>query len=217
MLSVSMMSCSTDNTSEPSEMTAATILSADSTDNPNPCLVRAEWLSDTLGLSDEQVAALSAAQDSLRAIAQAEIEAANRDRDLVKTALQKYRESMKAAVESILTADQLALLESLRPPFHNKGPRGGHGRGHHRGGEMPNDSVMLAKLTVDLALTPEQVTLIQTLQAEIKANQPEDPRGAFHEGLKTILTAEQLAKFEEMTARGPRGEGGRKGHRRGRK
>lgn len=215
VLSISVMSCATDNTSEPSAMTASVILSQDSTNNPNPCLVRAEWLADTLGLTEEQVAALTAAQDSLRAIAQAEIEAANQDRALIKAALQKYRESMKAAIEATLTADQLALLQSLRPPFHNKGHHGDRGRhrGHHK---LPgNDSLLLAKLTVELSLTAEQVTLIQALQADIKTAQPEDPRAAFYDGLKTILTAEQLAKFDELLAKGPKGDGPRKG--RGRK
>lgn len=210
VMSFGIMSCaSTDSVNEPYETSAASILSQDSTQNPNACLVRAEWLADTLGLTDEQVAALKAAQDSLRAIAQAEIEAADKDHDAIRAAIAKYRASMRAAVESILTPEQLALLQELRPPFPNKRDRGLH-RGHFKYGREANDSMAMARLVEELGLTPEQVTQVEQLREKIRTEKPEDPRKAFYDGMKLILTEEQLAKFEELVKSQLDGGHGRK-------
>jgi hypothetical protein len=216
VISFSVMSCASQNSSEPSEPTAASILSQDSTDNPDPCHVRAEWLADTLNLTDEQVATIEAARDSLRAIAEAEIAAANGDRALIKAAIKQYRESMKAVIQATLTAEQLALLDSLRAPFHEGRGTRGHHFGQHK--HAYRDSVMLVELTAELSLTPEQVAQVQALAESIKANQPANGKQVFYDGMKQILTAEQLALFDAwIAAHPPKGEKGHgKGGKRGR-
>jgi Spy/CpxP family protein refolding chaperone len=218
IMSFGVMSCASD-TNQANDITPASIMSMDSAQNPDGCLVNAEWLADTLNLTDEQVAILTATNDSLKAIAEAEIAAANGDRELIKAAIKKYREAMRAVVEATLTPEQLALLEALRPPFH-----GGRGtRGHHFGQHKHafRDSLMLVELTTELGLSDSQVVQVKTLADSIKANGPGDGKRAFYEGMKLILTPEQLAKFEAWIAARPNdgkpeGPGHRGGHGRGR-
>jgi Spy/CpxP family protein refolding chaperone len=214
VMSFGVMSCANDSNPESADTYAASILSMDSTQNPDGCLVDAEWLADTLDLTDEQIAILTAAQDSLKAIARAEIEAANGDRDLIKAAIKKYRESMRAVVEATLTPEQLALLDSLRAPFH----RGRGTRGHHFGQHKHayRDSLMIVDLTAELGLSAEQVVQVQALADSIKANKPGNGKEVFYEGMKQILTAEQLAKFDAWISAHPGKEGPGKDRRRGR-
>ncbi len=215
IMSFGVMSCASDTNQAP-DTTAASIMSMDSTQNPDGCLVNAEWLADTLNLTDEQVATLNAAQESLKAIAEAEIEAANGDRELIKAAIKKYREGMRAAVQATLTAEQLALLDTLRAPFHKGRGTRGHHFGQHK--HAYRDSMMLVQLTAELGLSAEQVVQVQALADAIKANKPGNGKAAFYEGMKLILTQEQLAKFDAWIEAHPKHDRGRgKGHGRGRR
>ena len=216
LMSFGVMSCATDSTPENSNNYAAKILSEDSVENPDPALVDAYWLADTLNLTDSQVVILTAAYDSLRAIAEAEIEAANGDEELIKAAIKKYREAMRAVVVATLTPEQLALLDSLRAPFHS----GKGTRGHHFGQKKHayRDSVMLVKLAEELELTDSQIVQMQALADSIKAGQPGNGKQAFYEGMKAILTEEQFAEFREWIGAQPdrirkgKGPGNGKGH-----
>lgn len=211
IMSFGVMSCANDSNPESANTYAASILSMDSTQNPDGCLVDAEWLADTLNLTDEQIAILTAARDSLKAIAEAEIAAANGDRELEKAAIKKFRESMRAVVVATLTPEQLAILDSLRAPFHKgKGTRGHH-FGQHK--HAYRDSVMLVELAKELALTDSQIVQVQALADSIKAGKQGNGKQAFYDGMKLILTEEQFAKFEEWIAAHP----GKGGHGKGRK
>lgn len=209
-------------TTEPSATSSATtaesLVSNTFLEDSSTCLVPPIRFKDTLQLTDDQVAKLQAAEDSLRAIEKNAIDAANGDRAKIRAAMDAFRDSMKAAVESILTADQLALLKSLRPRFDDRDNEGCHGR---NGGAPDSnaiaarDSALVMRLATDLALTSDQITQIQALQAQIRTNHPADPRAEFYNGLKTILTADQLTKLDALIAAFPPRNDDRDDHGRG--
>jgi Spy/CpxP family protein refolding chaperone len=218
VMSFGVMSCASDMNQAP-DNTPASIMSLDSAENPDGCLVDAEWLADTLNLTDEQITTLQNAQDSLKAIAEAEIAAATGDRELIKAALKKYREAMRAIVEATLTPEQLALLDTLRAPFHEGRGTRGHHFGQHK--HAYRDSVMMLELKTELGLSDSQFVQVQALADSIKAGKPGNGKAAFYEGMKLILTPEQLAKFDAWIGARPKHDGkghkGGKGHGRGRK
>jgi hypothetical protein len=213
-LALALSSCS--NVDSPSDATTATpqeILSTDSSNNPSGCFLPVDRLKDTLKLTDEQSAQIQAAQTSLRADAEAKIAAANGDRRAIHQILRDYHVALEAAIKNVLTAEQLALLATLRPP---------HTDPQHGFPCPERDSLFLARIQVDLALTDDQVVQIKALQDSIKADTTiQFPRDAFMTGLKAILTADQLAKLEAMRDRhgrddefDDRGHGERGRHRR---
>jgi Spy/CpxP family protein refolding chaperone len=74
-----------------------------------PRLCLSDRVVSTLGLTSDQVAAITAVHETLR------------------TAERQVRDDAQAAFEALLTAEQLAELEALPPPGHH----GGHGAGPH--------------------------------------------------------------------------------------
>jgi len=217
---VALASCSTSTSPNTTTADAATILSQDSANYPNGCQLDSTTLRAELGLTDEQVARIVAVRDSLRAAEQAEITAANGDRETIHTILDKYRDALRTQIEAILTPDQITKLQAL---LAARGDGERHREGGHRGIRggcfMMRDSVVLdsafmARMTADLTLTDSQVVAIQTLAATVNADTTIADKGrAFMTGLQTILTSDQLTKLRELAdAREPwEREGGRGG------
>jgi len=215
LIGFSITGCST--STEPfasTDIGAESIISNDFLQDTSTCVMPPIRLQDTLQLSQDQINALQAAEDSLRQIEKDAITAAKGDRTGIRAAMDAFRQSMKSAIESILTPEQLALLQSLKPKF---GPRDAEGcRGGHHGEPQDSsakaarlahlatrDSALLLRLTTELALTENQIAQIQTLQAQIRTEQPADPRNAFYTGLQSILTADQLTKLDALIAAFP--------------
>ncbi len=140
-----------------------------------------------LGLSDDQVAELQSA-----------------------FANSTSREEHRAALEAILTPEQLAKHQEMMQRWRGM-------RGHHPGkmgpGRFRDPAAHIAMLEDQLGLSDDQVTQLQAAFA--KATSREEHRAA----LESILTPEQLAKHQEMMKqrrgkrgmRGPRGMHGMRG------
>jgi hypothetical protein len=141
------------------------------------------------------------------------------NRDSVRALREQFQAQLEAGLAEILTADQLATLKTLAPPER---PREEfvRGRGHGHGDFGPRrdcddslkalapevrDSVMLLRLEANLTaagqpLTADQITLIQNLQATLRANTvstPDQKRAQFEAQMQMILTPAQLAALPQ--------------------
>lgn len=204
--------------------TGETIVSNSFLQDSESCIAPPIRFQDTLQLTADQIASLKTIEDSLRAIEKEAIEAAKGDRTQIRAAMEAFRESIKASIESILTVEQLALLQSLKPKFEPRNAEGCRGRGNDSAAIADRlehiakrDSALLIRLATELALTNDQIAQIGALQTQIRTEHPADPRNVFYTGLQTILTAEQLEKLDALIdAFPPQGNNGHHGRHRGR-
>ena len=101
---------------------------------------RVEGMTEKLGMDDEQTAALTvileSAVTSETAILQAAIDG-DASVEETREALGDLRESTRAAVEAILTDEQIAALQEMGPPEGRPGRPGMAGRPGERGGRKP--------------------------------------------------------------------------------
>jgi len=237
LLQISISSCA-NSSDAPTSNTVSYSASAffdteivgDTSNIPFPFCFTADYLKEKLALTDSQAIAIQQIQDSLRAGLKIRFDAMKAAGTLTPDSARairlEFQTELYKDVAGILTADQLATLQNLRPPV---GPREGHHGGdrrdpHGRGPRSDSlanldpvvrDSIVLAKLetvlTDNLALTADQITAIQQLQAGLHADTTLDDyvrRVKFESGLETILTADQLAKLRAL------GDGDDRHHRR---
>lgn len=125
---------------------------------------------DPLNLTEEQ---RSAAQDIF---------------DALRTDSLALQEDAQTQIDAVLTADQLAQLETLD-----------HGLPLPRGMRHFGAGVDLKVLTEQLSLTEEQQTQIQTILDDTQAAL-EARRAQAQEEFRAILTTEQQTLFDEMEA-----------------
>ncbi|MBT4608714.1 MAG: hypothetical protein HOM68_10155 [Gemmatimonadetes bacterium] len=173
-------------------------------------------MATALGLTQDQQAQLDQLHKDSRAAAQdlrASGEATREDRDAL-------REAHREARESILTADQLEILEGLRA----ERPEGRRRGRRHRDGEGTEGRVRLGER---LGLTQEQTQAVQSLRAthreqmealresgDISRDQLKALRGEHREQVRELLTEDQQAALDQLRAEHQAEGGRRRGHRR---
>lgn len=180
-------------------------------------------LTDSLGLSDEQVSALEDLKESYAVDVKAAIESAKAsgDRTGLRAKLRELREEYEDDFNDILTDEQQTRLEEIRA--------NAAARRKDRGWEN-----YIATLTDSLGLSDEQVAdlneLYEDYQADVKAAIDSVQESDDHSGLKeklqelredfaedfnAVLTDEQKEKLDEMKSEGRkrRGKGRRHGHK----
>ncbi|MDP4289220.1 MAG: hypothetical protein Q8922_14975 [Bacteroidota bacterium] len=199
---------------------------------PSPACFPGQYLQEQLGLSDTQVIAIQALQDSLRLAIQKQITtmkaSGTLNRDSVRALRQQYQVALQNGLANILTPAQLVQLKALMPPavppeHYGRGPLSGRQHNNHDLDSLQSmapavrDSIVLARMEQVLAaagdtLTATQITLIEDLQASLQADTtltPQARRAQFEAQLQTILNANQIAVLK------PIGEGDRRRHRHG--
>ena len=165
-------------------------------------------LTDSLGLSDEQVSALEELNESYAADVKAAIESAKAsgDRRELRAKLRELREEYEDDFNDILTEEQQTRLEEIRA--------NAAARRKDRGWENT-----IAALTDSLGLSDEQVTdlneLYEDYQADVKAAMEDagesgdrselrtslkELRQAFEDDFNDVLTDEQQTRLEEIRA-----------------
>ncbi len=180
-------------------------------------------LTDTLGLSDAQVADLNELYEDYQADVKTAIENAQEsgDRSELRTSLKVLRQAFEDAFNDVLTDEQQARLEEIRA--------NAAARRKNRGWENT-----IAALTDSLGLSDEQVAdlneLYEDYQADVKAaienaqesgdrselrEKLQELRENFAEDFTSVLTDEQKEKLDEMKSEGRKrkGKGRRHGHK----
>ena len=177
-------------------------------------------LTDSLGLSEQQVTDLNELYDDY----QAEIEAAKEnarasgDRSELRTRLKELRQEFEDGFNTVLTDDQQAKLDEIKANAAAR--RKDRGRENY-----------IAALTDSLDLSDQQVTDLNELhedyQADVKAaidsaKESDDRSGlrdklrelkeAFEEDFNAVLTDEQKEKLDEMKSGGRKRSGKGRGH-----
>lgn len=180
-------SCSEDKKTESAAgVTASTdvALSSAATEGDSLRAAFLDMLVDTLGLTGEQEERFRAILESYR-LKREELRASidsGTTREEIHAQMEALRTAMLEELKAILTEEQLALFESIRPP-HPRGPRGKGGphgpRDRPQGTPEEHRERMVAKLTEDLNLTTHQQEQLRAIVAQIdsamRANHPDGP------------------------------------------
>ena len=180
-------------------------------------------LTDSLGLSDEQVSALEELNESFAENVKAAIESARAsgDRKGLRVKLRELRKEYEKDFNDVLTDEQHARLEEIRANAAV--------RRKDQGWEK-----YIAALTDSLGLSDEQVAdlneLYEDYQADVKTainearesgnrsdlrDELQELRENFAEDFTSVLTDEQKEKLDEMKSEGRKrkGKGRRHGHK----
>ena len=180
-------------------------------------------LTDSLGLSDEQVADLNELYEAYQSDVREAIEGARArsDRSGRRTELKELRQGFEDDFNDVLTDEQHVRLEEIRA--------NAAARRKNRGWEK-----YIAALTDSLGLSDEQVAdlneLYEDYQADVKAainearesgnrsdlrDELQELRENFAEDFTSVLTDEQKEKLDEMKSEGRKrkGKGRRHGHK----
>ena len=180
-------------------------------------------LTDSLGLSDDQVADLDELYEDYRADVKAAMDDAREsgDRSELRTKLKELRQGFEDEFNDVLTDEQQTRLEEIKANAIARRKDKGWGNS-------------VAALTDSLDLSDQQITDLNELyddyQADVKAaidsaqesgdrsglrDQLRELKEDFEEDFNAVLTDEQKEKLDEMKS-GRRKQSG-KGHGRGRK
>lgn len=185
-------------------------------------------------LTDDQIAAIEAIRESFADQRETLIESFRNgdiERDAFHTQMQELHDAMKAEIEGVLTADQLAELEQLRA--EREAEREAERAEREAEMEARRDSVQ-AVMTAVLGLTADQVTELDVLHADQQAAREalreqveagdltrEEAQAAmealkadFDTALQSILTEEQYEIVQihnALASRGGKGNRGRGG------
>ena len=180
---------------------------------------RMERMTQELELTDAQVPQVRAVFESSQAQRHEIMQKYKGDREAARTELKALKQSTRAQLEGVLTADQVQKLEQLKKDHKGKrhGKRGKHGKHGHKRFE---------KMSAELNLSAEQETQVKAIMKDARQEREEISSlvGSREEAkpelrelgirtdarIKEVLSDEQDARFDELKAqrkerRGKRG------------
>lgn len=169
-------------------------------------------MAEELGLSEEQQAAMKAIHEKYAAQRKERWESIGKttSREERRAAMKEFHEQIKAEVDAVLTEDQKTKLEQIRAgQFKKMKTRFSKSDFDH----AERFSKHIEHLAGKLNLTVEQQESLKTAMTAVheqfqgQSDNRFDPdamadlRDKMHEAITSVLTEEQLGKFEQMIAK----------------